>query len=263
MAKRKIIEIDEDKCDGCGQCAIACAEGALKIVNGKAKVVNEVFCDGLGACIGECPQGALRIVERDAPGFDEEAVKEHLAEGEPKKHAAHAKAATEPEPCGCPSSNPMLVKAVGRHGSKEHRKGSVHIDLPPELTNWPIQWRLVQPAMPFFKDADVLFAADCVPFAYRDFHGKFLTGKPVVIGCPKLDDQQAYLEKLSAIVKEAGPKSLTVIRMEVPCCSGLTRLVNEAVRRSERKVPVREVVVGIQGGILGDTGCACGCSECG
>jgi NAD-dependent dihydropyrimidine dehydrogenase PreA subunit len=262
MAKRKIIEIDEDKCDGCGQCTIACAEGALKIIDGKAKVVNEVFCDGLGACIGECPQGALRIVERDAPGFDEEAVKEHMAEKGHGKGAARVKALTEPEPCGCPSSNPMLLKASGKHAPKGHTKGSVHIDLPPELTNWPVQWRLVQPSMPFFKDADILFAADCVPFAYRDFHGKFLAGKPVVIGCPKLDDQQAYMEKLSALVKDASPKSLTVVRMEVPCCSGLTRLVGEAVRRSGRKIPVREVVVGIQGGILGDSGCACGCSGC-
>jgi len=254
MPKRKIIEIDEDKCTGCGQCVTTCAEGALKIVDGKAKVVNEVFCDGLGACIGECPEGALKIVERDAPGFDEGAVKAHLARGKAGAKARHAHPeAPMTEPCGCPSSNPMLVKASqGGVGHVKHASHSME-GMPPKLTNWPIQWKLVQPGMPFFKNADILFAADCVPFAYRDFHGRFLTGKPVVIGCPKLDDQQAYLEKLAAMIQGASPKSLTVVHMEVPCCHGLMRLVDEAVKRSGKKVPVRSVVVGIKGEILQET----------
>lgn len=275
MPKRKIIEIDEDKCTGCGQCVTACAEGALQIVDGKAKVVNEVFCDGLGACIGECPEGALRIIERDAPEFDEEAVKEHLSKSRSGTSHGHstnrAHAATEPEPCGCPSSNPMLVKAktaaheetipCGCPSSNPRAVKPMHeqavqtsfADLPPELMNWPLQWRLIQPAMPFFKNADILLSADCVPFAFRDFHGKFLAGKPVVIGCPKLDDQAAYLDKLTALVQQATPRSLTVVRMEVPCCSGLTRMVHEAVRRAGIEVPVREIVVGIQGEILQET----------
>jgi len=247
MVKRKIIEIDEDKCTGCGACVTKCAEGALAIIDGKAKVVNEVFCDGLGACMGECPEDALKIIERDAPEFDEEAVKEHLGKA---KHHAHANPAPIGlEPCGCPSHNPMMVKAQAGHGHSTHHEAK-RDDLPPELTNWPIQWKLVRPDMPFFKGADVLMAADCVPFAYRDFHGKFLAGRPVIIGCPKLDEQQKYLEKLTDVVTSSGLKSINVVIMEVPCCSGLKKIVDEAVRRSGRNVPVKTTVVGIQGQIL-------------
>jgi len=241
---RKIIEIDEDKCTGCGACVTSCAEGALQIVNGKAKVVNEVFCDGLGACIGECPEGALRIIEREAPGFDEGAVEKHLG----KREAS----VLEPEPCGCPSQNPMVLTA--KHAGTTHRPNHVegYSELPPELTNWPLQWRLVTSAMPFFKGKDILLAADCVPFAYRDFHGRFLRDKPIIIGCPKLDDQKGYLEKLTDIFKNATPRSVTVAIMEVPCCSGLKKLVDEAVKRSGKSIPVKTTVIGIKGDLLGD-----------
>jgi len=246
MAKRKIIEIDEDKCTGCGNCVTACAEGALAIVDGKAKVVNEVFCDGLGACIGDCPEGALKIIERDAPEFDEEAVKERLSEEE-KKHG-------EPigvEPCGCPSHNPMILTG-GK--AKEHAKHHAqHEELPPELTNWPVQWRLVSSNMPFWKGKDILMSADCVPFAFRDFHGRFLADKPVIIGCPKLDDAQAFLDKLTDVFTHATPKSITLVRMEVPCCGGLQRIVDEAIKRSGKKIPVNTTVVGIKGDILQGT----------
>jgi len=245
MTKRKIIEIDEDKCTGCGACVTQCAEGALQIVDGKAKVVNEVFCDGLGACIGECPTDALKIVERDAPEFDEKAVEQHLRLEKHKK-----KEPLGVEPCGCPSHNPMILAASrGKepHG-KQKKQGAE--DLPPELTNWPVQWRLVSPSMPFFKGKDILIAADCVPFAYRDFHGKFLTGKPVIIGCPKLDDAQGYLDKLIDIFKDGTPKSVTLVHMEVPCCHGLQRMVDEAVKRSGKNIPVRTTVVGIKGHIV-------------
>jgi NAD-dependent dihydropyrimidine dehydrogenase PreA subunit len=251
MAKRKIIEIDEDKCNGCGACVTKCAEGALAIIDGKAKVVNEIFCDGIGACIGECPEGALTIIERDAPEFDEAQVERHLKR-------MHSKAAPEPiglEPCGCPSHNPMLVKAgtVGK-ADAGHRHAVEGQELPPELATWPIQWRLVRPDMPFFKGADeVLMAADCVPFAFRDFHGRFLAGRPLIIGCPKLDDQQEYLKKLTDVISSSGLKSIDVVIMEVPCCSGLKKLVDEAVRRSGRNIPVRTTVVGIQGEILGSS----------
>lgn len=245
MVKRKIIEIDEDKCTGCGACVTKCAEGALAIVDGKAKVVNEGFCDGLGACIGDCPEGALKIIERNAPEFDEEAVKEHLEE-----HELHApKATIGSEPCGCPSHNPMLVKAVAGNPVHAKHHGSAHEELPPELTNWPIQWRLVRPDMPFFKGQDVLMAADCVPFALRDFHGKFLVGRPVIIGCPKLDEQQSYLEKLTDVISNSGLKSITIAHMEVPCCQGLQKIVTEAVRRSGKNIPVRTWIIGIQGDI--------------
>lgn len=249
MATRKIIEIDEEKCDGCGQCVVACAEGALKIVDGKAKVVSEVFCDGLGACIGECPQGALKIVERDAPDFDEDAVKEHLGKAQETK-GGHLTT----EPCGCPSSNPMILRAgQGMPRAPAHVSGQTDL-LPPELTNWPVQWRLVQPSMPFFKDADLLLSADCVPFAYRDFHGRFLKGRPVITGCPKLDEQQAYLDKLAALFKEAKPRSITVVIMEVPCCQGLMKLTMEALKRSGRDIPVRKHVVTIEGKVLVEEG---------
>ncbi len=245
MVKRKIIEIDDDKCNGCGSCVTKCAEGALQIIDGKAKVVNEVFCDGLGACIGECPEGALKIIERDAPEFDEEAVKEHIDHGK-----AHKKEPIGLEPCGCPSHNPMVLTAGGAKGGLGKHHGHAGEELPPELTNWPVQWRLVTPSMPFFKGADVLLAADCVPFALRDFHGKFLKGRPVIIGCPKLDDQSAYLDKLTDIFRDATPKSVNIVHMEVPCCHGLQKIVDEAVRRSGKDIPVKTTVVGIKGEIL-------------
>ena len=195
MVKRKIIEIDEDKCTGCGACVTKCAEGALQIIDGKARVVNEVFCDGLGACIGECPEDALRIVERDAPEFDEHAVNGHLG------HAKHLdkKEPIGAESCGCPSHNPKVLTSSRTKVEDKRKKREVEEDFPPELTNWPLQWRLVTPSMPFFKGKDILIAADCVPFAFRNFHAKFLSGKPVIIGCPKLDDAQGYLDKLVAI----------------------------------------------------------------
>lgn len=237
MAKRKIIEIEEDKCTGCGACVTKCAEGALRIVDGKAKVVNEVFCDGLGACIGECPEGALKIVEREAPDFDEHQVKKHMAAPE--------------EPCGCPSHTPVML-GPGRAKATARSSGQAHDSLPPELMNWPIQWRLVSPQMPFFKGNDVLLAADCVPFTFRDFHGRFLKGRPVIIGCPKLDDKDAYLDKLTKVLSEATPKSLTLVHMEVPCCFGLARIVEEAVKRSGKRIPVATTVVSIKGDILSE-----------
>jgi ferredoxin len=249
MAMRKIIEIDEEKCDGCGQCVLACAEGALEIVNGKAKVVSDVFCDGLGACIGECPQDALRIVEREAPEFDEEAVKAHL-EAEGDDHPQESEA--DQHACGCPSAVPMLLRG-GDVKAAQRPEHASHAELPPELSNWPVQWRLIQPASPFFKGADILLAADCVPFSYRDFHGRFMKGKPVVIGCPKLEDQREFLAKLTDLFKEADPRSVTVVMMEVPCCQGLTKLVAEAARASGRSMPVKQTVVGIKGDILKET----------
>jgi Pyruvate/2-oxoacid:ferredoxin oxidoreductase delta subunit len=240
MVKRKIIEIDEERCTGCGQCVISCAEGALAIVDGKVKVVNEVFCDGLGACIGECPEDALRIIEREAPEFDEEAVQEHLASQKPET----ARVVGEELPCGCPSAAPILLKAPkasGEAAAGEARgRGS-------ELVNWPVQWRLIQPSAQFFKNADLVIAADCVPFAHADFHRLFLRGRPLVVGCPKLDEQGAFLDKLSHLFREAAPKSVTVVIMEVPCCNGLARMVTEAIHRSGRDIPLDTFVVGIDG----------------
>ncbi len=251
MPIRKIIEIDEDRCDGCGQCVLACAEGALKIVDGKAKVISEIFCDGLGACMGGCPKDALRIVERESSAFDEEAVKVHLksqglthAENLVHDHSSEA-------PCGCPSSKPMVVRKIAQHVSGVG--GSEISHTPSELTNWPVQWKLIQPGSPFYKNADILIAADCVPFAFGGFHKRFLKGKPMVIGCPKLDDQEAYLAKLTALFQESVPKSVEVVIMEVPCCNGLMRMVTEAMRRVGRTAPVTVTVVGIDGRVIEDS----------
>ncbi len=242
MVMRKIIEIDEEKCTGCGQCVTSCDEGALAIVDGKAKVVNEVFCDGLGACIGECPEDALRIIERDVPEFDEEAVKKHLAnQSEGECHRSHR----DDEPCGCPSASPMLLRQLGPQAPST--PGAEAAGMDSELVNWPVQWKLIQPASPFFKNADLLIAADCVPFAQADFHQTFLKGKPLVIGCPKLDEQGAFQDKLSRLFKDATPRSVTVVIMEVPCCSGLIRMVQEAIDKSGREVPLESHVVGIDG----------------
>ena len=242
MVMRKIIEIDEEKCTGCGQCVTSCDEGALAIVDGKAKVVNEVFCDGLGACIGECPEDALRIIERDVPEFDEEAVKKHLADRSIEAcHSSHGAS----EPCGCPSASPMLLRQPGPQASST--PGAETVGMDSELVNWPVQWRLVQPASPFFKNADLLIAADCVPFALADFHQSFLKGKPLVIGCPKLDEQEAFQDKLSRLFKDATPRSATVVVMEVPCCSGLVKMVQEAIRQSGRDIPLGSHVIGIDG----------------
>ncbi len=245
MTKRKIIFIDESKCTGCGACVTKCAEGALQIVDGKARVVNESFCDGLGACIGECPEGALKIVEQEAPDFDEQMVKDHLSKA--KAHPSHNE-----EPCGCPSHNPMILTSRGAGKARAGREVSEGAELPPELTNWPVQWKLVTPQMPFFKGNDVLLAADCVPVAFRDFHGRFLQGRPVIIGCPKLDEKEAYLDKLTKIFKDATPKALTMVHMEVPCCFGLEGMVEEAMRRSGKRIPLKTTVVGIKGDILSE-----------
>ena len=222
---------------------VACAEGALAIVDVKAKVVNEVFCDGLGACIGECPEDALRIVEREAPEFDEEAVKEHLKQAEDGAgHTAHSGAA-----CGCPSAVPMLLRSQGP-GVAAMADDSARAE-DSELVNWPVQWRLVSPRAPFLKGADLLLAADCAPFAYADFHRSFMRGKPVVIGCPKLEEQKAFLEKLEDIFREAEPRSVRVIMMEVPCCGGLLALAEEAAKRAGISTEIDSVVIGIDGSL--------------
>ena len=220
---RNIIEIDESKCDGCGKCVTACAEGAIQVVDGKARLVAEIYCDGLGACLGECPQGAITITPREAAAFDEEATRRHLA-------GAAAKKALPTVSAGCPgmatrvfkinqdlsSRVPLFREGSGEHDGPEPANSSA-------LTHWPVQLRLVPPTAPFFQDADLLLVADCVPFAYADFHRRLLRGRPVVIGCPKLDDRQAALDKLTAILTHSSVRSLTVVHMEVPCCHALCR----------------------------------------
>jgi ferredoxin len=233
MAVRNIIEIDEEKCNGCGNCVTDCAEAALQIVNGKAKIVKDLYCDGLGACIGGCPTGALKIVQREAVAFDEAATEKHIEEVKKMKET----------PCGCP-----VTKAVDfseKTGGQAGGHGAA--DLQPELTNWPIQLKLMAPTAPYLNGADLLIAADCTAFSAINFHGRFIKGKKTIIGCPKLDDAQFYLEKLTDMFKGNDIKSISVVRMEVPCCGGLAYIVKQAITNSGKDIPYSEVVIGIKG----------------
>jgi len=231
---RKIVKIDEEKCNGCGACVPSCAEGALQIVNGKAKLVSEVYCDGLGACLGECPQDAITIEEKEAEGFDEEAVKRYLEEEDCTKKEL---------PCGCSS-------ATVAEFEKQDTVEATPVDTicnRPMLGHWPVQLTLVPPTAPFLQGADVVLAADCVPFAYADFHQVFLRDHALLVACPKLDDFQAHLNKLTDILRHSQVRSLTVVHMEVPCCSGLAHMAEQAIRLSGKDVSLKEVTIGVRG----------------
>jgi len=230
---RKIVKIDEEKCTGCGQCVTACAEGAIEIIDGKAKVVSEVYCDGLGACLGTCPEGAITIEEREAEPFDEEAAKAHVAaKGQAEHYGGTA----------CPGSAARSIDGVAVSGDESTPAGQAS-----QLASWPVQLKLVPPNAPYFQDADLLLVADCVPFAMGDFHSRLLRGRPVVVGCPKLDDPDFYIEKLSQILTASLMRSLTIVHMEVPCCFGLQYVAEQALARSQSSVSVHDVTVGISG----------------
>jgi NAD-dependent dihydropyrimidine dehydrogenase PreA subunit len=236
IVKRKIVSIDEEKCNGCGNCIITCAEGALKLINGKAKLVSDKYCDGLGACLGECPQGAITVEEREAEEFDEAAVKEYL-EGEV--------ALDTTLPCGCSSATVTQFEKKQLDGlvrSESREQESM-------LSHWPVQLTLVPPTAPFLQDADVMLIADCVPFAYAGLHNNLVKDHAVLVACPKLDNFQAHLQKLTQILITAQVKSLTVVHMEVPCCSGLLHMVNEALKASGKTIPLKEMMIGIHGEI--------------
>lgn len=245
---RKIIEIDEERCDGCGQCASACAEGAIAIIDGKARLVSDVYCDGLGACIGECPQDALHIIEREAPEFDPEAVEHYLKEKQEKEEAAPKEeiSLAPAMPCGCPSSNIRTFNvpsgAAARAASGEKT--------PSALSHWPVQIRLVPANAPFLKGAHLLVAADCTAVACPNFHRDFLPGKVVMLGCPKFDNTQEYIKKFTDIFQQAGIRSITVLDMEVPCCSALPAIVRKAMELADKQVPMEEVTIGVQGDVL-------------
>lgn len=241
---RKIIKIDEEKCDGCGLCVPSCAEGAIQIIDGKARLVSEIYCDGLGACLGECPMGAITIEERVAAAFDEKATEQHLAVKESTPSVAH----------GCPSERvtqfepeapPSLVK-------DQSPVASPHSASPRStLAHWPVQLTLVPPKAPFLQGADLLLAADCAPFAYANFHQDFLKDHSLLIACPKLDNMEAHVKKLTDILQQSSVKSLTVLHMEVPCCFGLVFMAKQALQASGRDIPFRDVKIGIKGDIKG------------
>ncbi len=233
MVTRKIIDIDEALCNGCGQCAIECVEGAIEIRNDKAKITSDSFCDGLGACLGKCPTGALRITERDADAFDAKAAEAHQVPG-PTKGSGLA----------CPSSfsRKMPVPKNEIEGGRQT----------PQLSNWPVQLRLAHPNAPYFKGAHLLLAADCSAFAYANMHGDFIKGKIALIACPKLDEVQQSIEKMAEILNLNNIEDITVVRMEVPCCSGLNAIVRKALELSKKNVPVKTVTIGTNGDILMD-----------
>ncbi|MBU1168326.1 MAG: 4Fe-4S binding protein [Proteobacteria bacterium] len=238
---RKIIEIDEEKCTGCGQCVVACAEGAIEIRDGKAKIIRDLLCDGLGACIGECPEDALKIIEREADDFDEKAVHDHLKKMEKQT-------AQEPCACGCPSS--QIQSFAPKASCQVVNEPKAFTGEESALTQWPVQIKLVPPTAPFLKGADLLVVADCVPVAYPSLHKDLLQGRAVMMGCPKFDNAEEYVEKFAQVFAQSGITSVTVALMEVPCCSGLSMIIKKAMDQSGMSIPVNEVVVGVRGKIL-------------
>lgn len=278
--KRKIIRIDDKKCTGCGLCIPNCPEGAIQLIDGKARLISDLFCDGLGACLGTCPEGAITIEEREAEPYSEATVMKNIIKAGPntiKAHLEHLRdhgqteflaqaiqvlermgvdnplspVSTKPaggghgQGGGCPGSRAMSFdKPAGEPGGDQGSR-------PSQLTHWPVQLHLISPQAPHFQGSDVLLAADCTAFSLGDFHKDYLKGKTLAIACPKLDEgQETYVEKLKALIDEARINTLTVMIMQVPCCSGLLRLAQQAARSAARKIPIKCVVVGIQGGIL-------------
>ena len=238
---RKIIKIDEELCNGCGLCVPDCAEGSLRIIDGKARLVADKLCDGLGACLGSCPTGALQIIEREAEEFDEEAV-EHFLAGQ--KQAASASTHTPPAG-GCPSARlqtlaPMSPCQMANMPSTQ--TGSA-------LAHWPVQIRLIPPTAPFLENCDLLVAADCTAVAYAGLQKDYLAGRVVMMGCPKFDDQQLYVDRFADIFATRAIKSLTILIMEVPCCHSMLQIIKQAVDRAKPTFPIKHAVVSVRGEI--------------
>ncbi|HOE79099.1 MAG TPA: 4Fe-4S binding protein [Smithellaceae bacterium] len=245
---RKIIKIDEEKCNGCGLCVPGCAEEAIKIINGKAKLVSDVYCDGLGACIGDCPEGALSIEEREAEAFDEQAVQAAIEARRNHGRPALVSLTAVPAAGGvCPGTAHAVFDRQSQNRAAEPAVGSQ----PTELTHWPVQLHLINPAANFLQEQDVVLAADCVAYTMGDFHARFLRGKSLAIACPKLDSGlDEYLDKIRRMVDEAKINTLTLVIMQVPCCSGLLQIVQTALQKAARKVPLKVVVISTRGDVL-------------
>ena len=279
MAKRKIIEIDEEKCNGCGVCIPNCPEGAIQIIDGTARLISDIFCDGLGACIGKCPQGAIETIEREAEPYDEKktmreniikagkntiiAHLKHLKEHGETKYFAEAMEVlkekgieidldeepcdkTDKLPCGCPGSKVMDFSDE----KKEVKETGSRIS---QLRQWPIQLHLVPPNAPYFQGKDVILVADCVGYSLGDFHKDYLKDRSIAIACPKLDSNiDTYVEKLTSMIDDAKINTLTVMTMEVPCCSGLLGIAKKATENASRKIPIKSIVVSVKGEILNE-----------
>jgi ferredoxin len=265
--RRKIIEIDEEKCDGCGLCVPVCPEGALQLIDGKLRLVSELFCDGLGACIGSCPKGAIKVVEREAEPYNEREVIKRIIKQGTNVVKAHLKHLKEHGQLNYLAEALKILREEGvelnlefareimneAHKPNDHTLKGLSVAPPSlnrrstELRQWPIQLTLVPVNAPYFLNSDLLVAADCVPFAYADFHQDLLRGRSLVIGCPKLDDAQFYKEKLAHLIKTSNIKSVTVVTMEVPCCHGLKYIVEGAVELSNRNIPVNHIIIKING----------------
>lgn len=250
MPVRKIVHIDEEKCDGCGKCVPSCEEGAIRIIDGKARLVSDVYCDGLGACLGHCPQDAIKIIERQAHEFDQVAVDEHLTQT--RADSAGIRATR-----GCPGAAvqnlqlnvlPSTPPRLSTSPTKE-----TGVSRSSQLSHWPVQLSLIPPTAPFLAGADLLLTAQCAAFAMADFHEKLLQQKPIAIACPKLDNGRGHLEKLTGILQMSDVKSLSVIHMEVPCCTGLVRIAQAAIEASGKSIPLHDVVVSTKGEVVGES----------
>lgn len=242
---RKIIKIDEELCDGCGQCVPDCAEGSLKIIDGKAKLVADNLCDGLGACLGACPQGALQVIEREADEFDEEAVEEYLAA---EKKKAESTSAPKTMDCGCASTHIQSFKPVSPCQSANMPQGLPSAGAAGTgLSHWPVQIRLVPPTAPFLQNANLLIAADCSAVAARNFQEKYLDGKAVMMGCPKFDDAEMYVDRFADILQNCNLQSITVLIMEVPCCSAMNVIVKRAIDKSGVNIAVEQITLSVKG----------------
>ncbi len=254
--KRKIIQIDEEKCNGCGACTTVCAEAALEIVDGKAKLIKDFFCDGMGACLDVCPVDALKVVEKESEEYNVEKTTEHVRKtrgeeavkdvhGFQKKNEKEIEGA--PMACGCPGTMMRDFSDSKTAPSTE----SASMNAKSELEQWPIQLHLITPAAPYFKNADLLVAADCVPFTFANFHSKFLKGKKLIMFCPKLDaDQETYVEKLAELFKTQNIKTVTMVKMEVPCCGGVEHIVTSALNKAGVNVIIKEYTISLRGDIM-------------
>jgi NAD-dependent dihydropyrimidine dehydrogenase PreA subunit len=276
--RRTIITIDQEKCNGCGMCVSDCPEGALQVIEGKARLVGDLLCDGLGACLKSCPENAISVEEREAEPYDElKALGNMIPQGHGiiQAHLKHLKDHGQTEflqqalsylrqhniwvglPAETPKAQPAMSHCPGSQSMSFSSSANEEQDLQPrpsQLTHWPIQLHLISPAAAHFRHSDLLISADCVAYSHADFHKDYLKGRTLAIACPKLDSrQESYVEKLAALIDQAEVKSILVMIMQVPCCGGLLRLVVEAANRATRKAPITCLTIGIQGGVLGET----------